>query len=390
MTPERVAAELRVSAGPGEWRAAWAANGQPVELYVERGDTQPPGSIHLGRIVRVAPGLAAAFVDIGDERPGFLPLREIGHAKPEEGARVLVQVRREAWQDKAPRLSTRLQIGDCAALEKRAAGLGPPARLWPEPGRAAALALRLPAAPERIVADDAAVLAELRGAFPGAQIGLCALPEWPFDLDAVFAEALAPSLALRGGGSVHLTETRTATLIDVDSGTAESGSPERAALAANRTAAAAIARQLRLRNIGGAIVIDFVGLDRRAQRERVRLALEAALASDPAKPQVLGWTRLGHIELLRPRRGRSLADALLEPVSGVRHPVTIAHEALRGVMREARATPAANWRLIVSDKVAAALHGPAAGALQAVEARLGRRIEIAAEPGREGFDIARL
>jgi ribonuclease G len=90
---------LLISAGLGEWRAAWAEAGEPVELYVERGDTKPPGSIHLGRVVRLAPALDAAFVDIGDERPGFLPLREAGEAKFEEGARVLVQVRREAWQD---------------------------------------------------------------------------------------------------------------------------------------------------------------------------------------------------------------------------------------------------------------------------------------------------
>ncbi len=67
--------ELLISAGPGEWRAAWLEDGLAAELYVERGDTRPAGGIHLGRVVRRVAGLAAALVDIGDERPGFLPVR---------------------------------------------------------------------------------------------------------------------------------------------------------------------------------------------------------------------------------------------------------------------------------------------------------------------------
>ncbi len=380
-----MAGELLISAGPGEWRAAWVDGGEAVELYVERGDTKPAGSIHLGRVVRIVPGLDAALVDIGDERPGFLPLRDVPEGiKAEEGARLVVEVRREAWAEKAPRLTAKV---DTPGLALR---LDPPAQLFPTTGLAAALALRLPAAPQQITTDDNAVLADLRSVFREAEIAQPAADEWPIDLDSAFDAALMPSLALRGGGRVHIEEARAATLIDVDTGTPESGSAERAALAANRAAAGLIARQLRLRNIGGPVVIDFVGLDRRAARERVRHALEAALANDPAKPQLLGWTRLGHIELVRPRRGRSLADALLEPNSRARQPVAVAHEALHRLQREARANPAANWRLIAAPAVAAALRGAAAPALQALETRLGRRIAIEAGPDREGFDIAPL
>ena len=56
--------ELLIAAGPGEWRAAWVEAGAAVELYVERGDTRPPGSIHLGRAVRLVPGLEALLVDL--------------------------------------------------------------------------------------------------------------------------------------------------------------------------------------------------------------------------------------------------------------------------------------------------------------------------------------
>src|SRR5580704_13204224 len=202
-----MARELLISAGPGEWRAAWVEDGEAVELYVERGDTKPAGSRHLGRVVRVVSALDAALVDIGDERPGFLPLRDVPEGtQATEGARLIVEVRREAWQDKAPRLTAKTAEPE---LVGRASELQPPVQLVPAPGLAAALALRLPALPQRIVADDTAPLAELRRAFSGAAISHRPATDWPVDLDALFDAALSPSLALHQGGTVHIEETRT-------------------------------------------------------------------------------------------------------------------------------------------------------------------------------------
>jgi Ribonuclease G/E len=379
--------ELLIAAGPGEWRAAWIERNEAAELYVERGDTKPAGSIHLGRIVRVVPGLEAMLVDIGDERPALLPLRH-APAIRDEGARVVVQVRREAWADKAPRLTAK--IAGSPDIVERAGRLEPPAQLFPAAGFAAALRLRLPALPERLTADDVAIIPELRAAFPGAEVAHRGAADWPVDFDAMFATALATTLPLPGGGTVHFEETQTAILIDVDTGIPAARSAERAALATNRAAAALIAEQLRLRNLSGPIVVDFVGLDRRGARDQVRREIEAALAGDPAEPQVLGWTRLGHLEIVRPRRARSLADTLLEPRRGalVKKALTVAYEALCRLQREARANPAATWRLEVPAQVEAALRGPAATGLQALEARLGRRVTIAIAPdGRDGFDI---
>ena len=259
MQGELLICELFVAAGPGEWRAAWVEDGEAVELYVERGDTKLAGSRHLGRVVRLVPALDAALVDIGDERPGFLPLRDLPDGvKAQEGARLIVEVRREAWQDKAPRLTAKIADPPTLATE-----LDPPAQLFPAPGLAAALALRPPRVPDRVTTDDAAILVSLRGAFPDAAISHHAASDWPVDLDALFEAAVSPSLALTRGGTVHIEETRAATVIDVDTGTPATGSAARVALAANRAAARLIARELRLRNIGGAVVIDFVGLDRR-------------------------------------------------------------------------------------------------------------------------------
>jgi len=387
-----VAGDLLIAASPGEWRAAWVEAGAAVELYVERGDAAPAGSIHLGRVVRRTPGLDAVLVDIGSERPGFLSLGDATEQRLDEGARVIVQVRREAQQDKGARLSARIAPRpglDPAEFAAQAGRREPPAQLDPPPGFAGALALRLPARPEHILTDDAAILRDLREAFPESEIAHRTAEDWPLDLDSAFAAALAPSLALPGGGSLHIAETRAAVLIDVDTGTPDAASAERAALATNLAAATTVARQLRLRQLGGGIVIDFVGLEGRGARDRLRQAMAGALDGDPAEPQVLGWTRLGHLEIVRPRRGRPLSEAMLEAEGVGKSSRALAFEALRLLQREARARPAANWRLVVAPAVEMALRGPAAAGLCALETRLGRHIALVAEPGREkaAFDI---
>ncbi len=152
-------------------------------------------------------------------------------------------------------------------------------------------------------------LLELRRAFPDSDVAHVQTADWPLDLEGLFESALAPTVALSGGGAVHFDEGRAAVLIDVDTGSPETGSAERSVRRANLAAARMIARQLRLRQLGGGIVVDFAALDAPRERERVRQALAAALAGDPARPQLLGWTRLGHLEIVRPRRLRSLVGS---------------------------------------------------------------------------------
>ncbi len=411
--------DLIIAAGPGEWRAALLEDGVAVELFVERGDRAESGSIHLGRVRQRVPALAACLVDIGGERPAFLPEREIvpRGRRLDEGERVLVQVRREAQSGKAARLTMAVRLGgmavataagrsrsaagealtpDAAALlqrwydiEDRAARLEPPARLEPQAGFAAALAGAPAAPPSRILVDDPAAVPEIRASFAGCAVASLGETEWPIDLDAAFDQALSTTIALDGGGMVHVEATRAAVLIDVDSGTPAAGTPDRTGLAVNLAAAALIARQIRLRNLGGGIVVDFVGLDRPGLRDRVRAALAEAIADDPARPQILGWTRLGHLELVRPRNGRPLAEILLEPAgdAAVKTALTVAYEALRRLRRASRAEPGRNLRLTVAPEVAAALGRGAADARAALERRLGRAIALIAEPGRRARPV---
>lgn len=438
--------ELLISAGPGEWRAALLEGGAVVELFVERGDRSETGSIHLGRVHRLVPALGAALVDIGGDRPAFLPQNEVmpRGKRLHEGERVLVQIRREAQGGKAaratmaPRLHGRflqlivgrsgldggdrlspeernrllatldsgvqgmaglkiiaetepdLLAGEAAVLcdrwrgiLDRAAQLQTPSRIEPAAALAVRLAGALPDAPARIGVDEPGAVPELRAAFPDSAVARRSETEWPIDLGETFEHALSETVAVPGGGAVHFETTRAGVLIDVDSGTPESGSADDAGLAVNLAAAETIAGQIRLRNLGGGIVVDFVGLDKRAARERVRAALADRLATDPASPQILGWTRLGHLELVRPRRGRPLAEALFErsPRGGlVKTAITIAYEALRALRREARTQPGRRWRIIVAPDVAAVLAGSAAEAMRETERRFVRELLIEAAP----------
>jgi ribonuclease E/ribonuclease G len=129
------------------------------------------------------------------------------------------------------------------------------------------------------------------------------------DLDSQIEQALASEVALPGGGSIAMEPTRAFTAVDVDSGVA------RNAVAVNLEAAEVVAQQLRLRNIGGAVLIDFITLRQAADRDRVLGRLALHLAADPLPTQVLGWTRLGLVEVARARRGRPLAELLRERAS---------------------------------------------------------------------------
>lgn len=124
------------------------------------------------------------------------------------------------------------------------------------------------------------------------------------DLDAVIAGLLDPRVPLSAGGSLVIERTEALTVVDVNAG--ERGN----ALDANLEAAREIARQLRLRNVGGIVVVDFVSMKGRGEAERLLTALAAAVADDPAQTQVYGLSRLGLVEMTRARRGAMLADVL--------------------------------------------------------------------------------
>ncbi|WP_448207225.1 ribonuclease E/G [Azospirillum sp. sgz302134] len=127
------------------------------------------------------------------------------------------------------------------------------------------------------------------------------------DLDAEIEDLLGTRVPLSGGGSLVIERTEAMTVVDVNAG--ERGNP----LDVNLEAATEVARQLRLRNVGGIVVVDFVNMRNRGDAERLLNALSRAVEDDPAQTQVYGLSKLGLVEMTRARRGTALAD-LLAPI----------------------------------------------------------------------------
>lgn len=126
------------------------------------------------------------------------------------------------------------------------------------------------------------------------------------DIDGALSGLLDRYVPLAQGGSLIIERTEALTVIDVNGG--DRGDP----LSVNLSAVPEIARQLRLRNVGGVVVVDFITLKRPADQERLLLALSGAVADDPGNTQVYGMSRLGLVELTRQRRGPSLLDLLAD------------------------------------------------------------------------------
>lgn len=356
--------EILWSWGPGESRFALLTRGRLTELVIER-PTLHLGSRFLGRVIALDRALNAAFVEIGTgDRPGFLPgAAALGLS---EGMAVAVEVRAEARAGKGPLLTP---------LAGDAAGPGAAAQAPTLISRPATLQRLLKAHPgiRRVRVDDPAALAEAKALAPalaeyhrdGPLFGLYRVEE---EIDS----ALAAEVPLAGGGRMTIETTAALTAIDIDSGRGRADE-------ANRKAVAAIARHLRLRGIGGQVVIDFVSL-RRGTPHRLAEALKEAVAADPVPTQIFGVSRLGLVELTRERRGLALAELLCErPTQPT--PETAALAALRLALAEAACRPGKPLRLVVAPEVAQAL-ARRPDALAQAEARLCRPLPVRAEPGR--------
>jgi Rne/Rng family ribonuclease len=136
------------------------------------------------------------------------------------------------------------------------------------------------------------------------------------DLEEQIDEALASEVALPSGALLHVDPARAMTVIDVDSGRTQlegvGAKAERSLLQVNLAAAEEIARQIRLRNIGGIVVVDFINLRSGELRKRVVDALRAAVAGDRHPVWVGAMSRLGLVELTRQRCGPTLATQLMQ------------------------------------------------------------------------------
>lgn len=288
-----------------------------AQVFIEKpGQGSFVGGVYLGRVVRVERSLNAAFVEIGLDKPGMLPLKRQG-AQPSEGDALVVQIRRDRREEKGARLTTSVRaLVDVTNLAK---GKQPPAQLIAPPALwQTALEALAPEQVDSITCDrrvDVTPVADwCRRHRPGMEGAVAFLPEREWvpsraDMTDSVAEALEEEVLLPGGGQLLIEPVRTLTAIDVNSAaaTAEKGI-ERTALSVNLEAAREIPRQLCLRNLGGIIVIDFIDLENRNKRDQVIEALRQAVGIDPAIEWVGNMSRLGLVELLRRRAGPTLAE----------------------------------------------------------------------------------
>ncbi|HXM85438.1 MAG TPA: ribonuclease E/G [Stellaceae bacterium] len=303
--------EIAIAVASDESWAALSEDGMIVELRLARaGSASHVGEIYLGRVSGLRPALPAALVDIGLSRPAFLSAEDVlpkgGFARLHEGQAVTVTVVKDSRADKAAGVSMR--IPDKSVIPPP--GARPPQRLdTPSPVAASLMASWLDNAPDHIRIDDRAAYAELRHWLMAGRKEL--VERLAFAAGKLYEdsgigeaveEALSTRLGLVGGGALVIEATALGITIDVDSGHAKS------ALDANLEASDDVARQIRLRNLSGPILVGFVGMNGKRGRERVLAALKQALARQVKDCQVLGWTRLGHVELVRKRRAPSLAE----------------------------------------------------------------------------------
>ena len=470
--------ELLINVAEGELRAAIVDDGVLSELLVERaGSESQVGRIYLGRVRRLMPGMEAAFVDIGTDRAGFLPLRaprgdyaDSPPPAPTEGEAVCVQITRDVVGRKGAQLSRRLSlagrlvvympgstgvtvsrmIGDQAErdrlIEIMAAVAGPDERfilrtaaegaeareleadadylraLWRdlEARRADADAPALlhgELAPlERILRDHAhdgmeavriddadalAAAAEFCRKFMPAMAPRLILHTGPaplfdlHDIDTAIEAALGSRVWLPSGGGIVIEATEAFTAVDVNSGAAAGAAgAEAAALSVNLEAAGELARQLRRRNIGGLIVVDFIDMEQDESWRQLLDAMAAATARDRTPVRVLGRTPAGLIEITRRRRRASLAQSLTEACPDcngrgwIKTVATVTAEIHRALRREARHRPGETLVVCADSDIIDALEADGER-LDVLERAIGRRIELNAEPDRDrdGFDI---
>lgn len=341
MTERRIYLDV----GAGETRGVVTLDGRPERLLIVRdGDcaNQALGARLVARVRAVDKASALAFLDVGAAPDAVLNLtKDAGHIT--EGLHLEVEIRAEARWEKGA--SVRL--------------------IGPSDG------------PVRLLAPAPSIEEQLIGYAPEADLRTG--PVARSVADGAQEDARSTVFPLPGGGTVAIEPTRALIAIDVDLGSRPGVEAKRATRAANFAALGVASRVLRLKGLGGLVVIDLVGRGHDAPA----LLSAARQAFGPDNPGVaLGAIgRFGALELTVPRRSRPVLD-ILNDRNGAPSALTEAHSLLRALEREAVADGGGQFEGVASAEVAAA----AAPGLAQLTARLGARLTLCAEPGRARGD----
>ncbi len=332
--------------------AALIEDGQLMELIPKQEQTNA-GGIFLGRIERYVPGMQAVFVDIGLEKNGFLPLSETQGetpAKLKTGASIVVQVKKEPLNEKGSYLSTDISLpGAYCVYRPFGNGLGISAKIthWDLRESLKQVQVQSGGAIIRTAAQNAD-LKDIQREVAGLEAiweSILSLskqysapkPLWaPMDalarlrtdyegryntqtnpatetLEKQLEEALKRKVWLKSGGFLVIDPCEAMTVIDVNTGkfTGKKRLDE-TILKTNLEACEKIAQQIRLRNLSGIIVVDFIDMDSKKQQEQVLKKQTDVFMEDRKQTEILGFTKLGLLEITRKRDSLPLRAVLKE------------------------------------------------------------------------------
>jgi ribonuclease G len=257
----------------------------------------------------------------------------------------------------------------------------------------------------RVLVDSArehAAMREFAAAFVPAAAPLIELYGGPrpiFDLNGVeeeIARALDRKVPLKSGGHLVIDQTESMTTIDVNTGAyVGHRNLEETIFRTNLEAAVTIARQLRLRNLGGIIIIDFIDMHDEPHRRAVLSALERALTSDRAQTHIVSLSPLGLVEMTRKRTRESLEHLLCAPCPGcegrgfVRSAETVCNEIFREIVRQSRQFASRELLILAHQDVVDRLLDEESATLAELEGQVGRpiRLQVEALYGVDQFDV---
>jgi len=220
-----------------------------------------------------------------------------------------------------------------------------------------------------------------------------------FNVDQEIAKALGRRVELKSGGYLIIDQTEALTTVDVNTGGfVGARNFDDTIFKTNLEAAQAIARQLRLRNLGGIVIVDFIDMIRDNHRDAVLAEFKKQLARDRIKTAVNGFSALGLLEMTRKRTRESLAHQLCEPCSVcsgkgiVKTARSVTYDILREILREARQFNPREFRVVASPKVIELFLDEESQHLASLSDFIGKPISLQAEAvmAQEQYDIVLL
>ncbi|MBP6851747.1 MAG: ribonuclease G [Rhodoferax sp.] len=217
-----------------------------------------------------------------------------------------------------------------------------------------------------------------------------------YGIDEEIARALGRRVDLKSGGYLVVDQTEALTTFDVNTGGfVGARNFDDTIFKTNLEAAQAIARQLRLRNLGGIIIADFIDMVREDHREAVLAEFRKQLARDRVKTSAGGFSQLGLVEMTRKRTRESLAHMLCEPCAhcqgkgSVKTARSVAYDILREILREARQFNPREFRVVAAPKVIELFLDEESQHLAGLSEFIGKSVSLQSEAamGQEQYDI---